>query len=240
MNKTAFINRLLAKPVSGADIEKLSFAAIDREAEMAHFQPGEWEIARRMIHATGDVELARDIRVSPDAVRAGVLALREKRPIYADSNMIRAGLSLARLRNVNADYSREYVHCHVADDDVAESARATGLPRSLFAVRKAAVELQGGIVLFGNAPVGLLELNRMIIEEGLRPALVLAMPVGFVHVLESKEEFLSLGVPHVAVIGRRGGSALAVSALHALCTLAAQLSNDTCNLPMKESDGGTT
>jgi precorrin isomerase len=174
-----------------------------------------------MIHAVGDVELARDIQVSPDAVRAGITALREGRPIYADSNMIRSGLSLARLREVNAAYSKEYVHCHVADEDVADRARATGLPRSLFAARKAAAELQGGIALFGNAPVGLLELNRMIMEDGLRPALVLAMPVGFVHVLESKEEFLTLDVPYVAVIGRRGGSALAVSALHALCTLSA-------------------
>ena len=223
MNKTAYVNKLFAEPVSGADIEKLSFAAIDREVERAYFQPDEWEIVRRMVHATGDVKLARDIRMSPGAVRAGILALRERRPIYVDSNMIRAGLSLVRLRDVNSAYSGEYVRCHVADDDVAENARATGLPRSLFAARKASVELQGGIALFGNAPVGLLELNRMIIEDGLRPALVLAMPVGFVHVLESKEEFLSLDIPHVAVVGRRGGSALAVSALHALCTLAGRL-----------------
>jgi precorrin isomerase len=219
MSKTAYINRLLAEPVSGSEIEKLSFAAIDREADKGRFKPDEWEIARRMIHAVGDVELAGDIRISDDAVRAGAQALREGRPIYADSNMIRAGISLARLREVNAAYSREYIRCHVADDDVAERARETGLPRSLFAVRKAAAELHGGIALFGNAPVGLLELNRMIIEDRLRPALVMAMPVGFVHVLESKEEFLSLGVPYVAVTGRRGGSALAVSALHALCTL---------------------
>jgi cobalt/nickel transport system ATP-binding protein/precorrin-8X/cobalt-precorrin-8 methylmutase len=62
----------------------------------------------------------------------------------------------------------------------------------------------------------------MIIEDQLLPAVVMAMPVGFVHVIESKEEFLALGIPYVAVTGRRGGSALAVSALHALCTLAAR------------------
>ena len=226
MNRTAYINRLLAEPVSGADIEKLSFDAIDREAERARFQPDEWEIVRRMIHTAGDVRLADDVQISPDAVRAGVRALRDGRPIYADSNMIRAGISMARLREVKFTYSKEYIRCHIADEDVAERARAAGLPRSLFAARRAVKELHGGIALFGNAPVGLLELNRMIIEEGLRPALVLAMPVGFVHVLESKEEFLSLGVPYVAVTGRRGGSALAVSALHALCTLAARASGD--------------
>jgi precorrin isomerase len=134
--------------------------------------------------------------------------------------MTRAGLSMARLRTVNSGYSAEHVHCHVSDADVADRAKAAGLPRSLFAVRKAWSEIQDGIAIFGNAPVGLLELNRMIIEDNLRPALVLAMPVGFVHVIESKEEFMSLGIPNVVITGRRGGSALAVSALHALCTLA--------------------
>jgi precorrin isomerase len=66
-----------------------------------------------------------------------------------------------------------------------------------------------------------MELSRMIVEEGLRPSLVIAMPVGFVHVVESKEEILSLGVPCIALAGRRGGSPLAVSVIHALCGLAA-------------------
>ncbi|MGZ3595746.1 MAG: precorrin-8X methylmutase, partial [Syntrophales bacterium] len=81
--------------------------------------------------------------------------------------------------------------------------------------------LRGGIAVFGNAPVALLELNRMILEEDIHPAFVIAMPVGFVHVTESKEEIMSLDIPHIALTGRRGGSALAVSVIHALCSLAA-------------------
>jgi precorrin-8X/cobalt-precorrin-8 methylmutase len=107
----------------------------------------------------------------------------------------------------------------VADTDVAAEASAAGLPRSLYAVRKAKAMLDGGIVLFGNAPVALLELNRMVMEEGIRPALVIAMPVGFVHVVESKEELMKLDLPWIATAGRRGGSTLAVAALHALCEL---------------------
>jgi precorrin isomerase len=62
----------------------------------------------------------------------------------------------------------------------------------------------------------------MIIEDRLRPSLVVALPVGFVHLVESKEELMSLRVPYIATAGRRGGSPLAVSVLHALCGLAAE------------------
>jgi precorrin isomerase len=102
---------------------------------------------------------------------------------------------------------------------VAQQAADQHLPRSIFAVRKACKMLHGGIALFGNAPVALMELNRMILEDGVRPALVIAMPVGFVHVIESKAELMSLDVPWIAIPGRRGGSTLAVAALHALCML---------------------
>ncbi len=89
-------------------------------------------------------------------------------------------------------------------------------------MRKAREFLDGGIAVFGNAPVALLELNRLIMEEGISPALVIAMPVGFVHVTESKEELMSLRAPYIAIAGRRGGSPLAVATLHALCSLAVE------------------
>jgi precorrin isomerase len=127
---------------------------------------------------------------------------------------------MERLRAVCARYSPENIFCHIADPDVAKDARESELPRSLFAVRKAKRILHGGIAVFGNAPVALLELNRMIIEEDIHPAFVIAMPVGFVHVTESKEEIMSLGIPYIALTGRRGGSAIAVSVIHALCSLA--------------------
>jgi hypothetical protein len=99
-------------------------------------------------------------------------------------------------------------------------ARQSRLPRSLFAIRKAKSILDGGLAVFGNSPIALLELNRLILEEQIRPALVIAMPVGFVHVVESKEELMSLDVPYIALSGRRGGSPLAVSVVHALCSIA--------------------
>jgi len=216
------IHTLLSNPLSGPDIEARSFAIIDAEAGNHGRPAGEWEIVRRMIHTTGDLSLASWVRFTPDAIAAGIAALRAGAPIVADSNMIRSGLSITRLRAISPRYDREHIHCYVADADVAEEAARTGVPRSLFALRKARALLEGGIAVFGNAPVALLELNRLIVEEGLHPALVIGMPVGFVHVEESKDELMRLPVPSIVVAGRRGGSPLAVSALHALCTLAGQ------------------
>lgn len=216
------IHSLLEKPLSGEQIEERSFACIDQEATGHHFQPDQWQVVRRLIHTTADFALMGLIRFSDDAIAAGTAALRNGRPIFVDSNMIRSGISRARLRSVCPAYGPESISCHVADTDVAEEARQSGLPRSLFAMRKARAMADGGILLFGNAPVALLELNRMIIEEGIRPALVVAMPVGFVHVVESKDELMALGVPFIALTGRRGGSPLAVATLHALCSVAQQ------------------
>lgn len=221
--KTPLLRKFLQNPMTGPEIEERSFRIIDEESPgRCGFSRDQWEVVRRLIHTTGDETLAPLVRFSGDAIEAGIGALKRGAAIYADSNMIRSGLSVARLQEVFSGYGRESVSCHVADADVAEGAVREGVPRSLLAIRKAKESLEGGIVVFGNAPVALLELNRMILEEGIRPALVIAMPVGFVHVVESKEELMELGVPFIAVEGRRGGSPLAVAALHAVCSLAAR------------------
>jgi precorrin isomerase len=216
-----FIRRFYAFPLDGEEIEARSMEIIDQEAPSHPFDPDEWQVVRRMIHTTGDFGLIEAVRFSPEAVTRGIEALREGRPLYVDSRMIRAGLSLKRLQSVHAGYRTSHIVCHVDDDEVFEKARQKKLPRSLFAVQKAKSILDRGLVVFGNAPIGLLELNRLILEEKIRPALVIAMPVGFVHVLESKEELMSLDVPYIALSGRRGGSPLAVAVVHALCKIAA-------------------
>ena len=214
------INEILKTGISPGRIEEMSLEQIEKEAPRHNFSVDEWVVVKRILHTTADFGLIGDIVFSPDFIAAAVSALKDARPVFTDSNMIRSGISLARLKKANEKYCLEKIHCHVADEDVSRQAADAGLPRSLFAARKAANTLHGGIALFGNAPVALLELNRMIIEENIQPAFVVAMPVGFVHVVESKEELMSLNVPYVAIRGRRGGSPLAVAALHALCGLA--------------------
>lgn len=218
--RRARVHELYTNPMSGAMIEARSFEIIDALAEGTGVSAEAWPVMRRMIHTVGDVSLLPHIRISPDAIAAGVAALRAASPFYLDANMIRAGISQARLQRVNAGYGPDHLKCHIADPDVAYLAEKQGLPRSLFAVRKAEKILSGGIAVFGNAPVGLLELNRMILEEGIRPALVIGLPVGFVHVVESKSELMTLGAPYIVIEGQRGGSPLAVSVVHALCELA--------------------
>ena len=228
MTKQARIHELLADAPVGADIERNSFEIIDRESTGHGFNPDQWEVVRRIIHTTGDVSIHKEVRISDHAVDAGVAALTAGKPIYTDTNMIKSGLSMPRLRSASGAYGPDEIHCHVADADVAEEAAALSLPRSVAAVRKAKpLFLDGGIAVFGNAPTGLLELSRMIIEEGVMPALVIGVPVGFVNVVESKMELLALDVPHIVLEGRRGGSPIAVAIIHALCTVAAGRKKET-------------
>jgi precorrin-8X/cobalt-precorrin-8 methylmutase len=222
IDRRPLIRAFLDAPLSGPEIEARSMEIIDREFPGHRFPAREWQIVRRMIHTTGDFGISEAVRFSPDAVSAGIAALHGCRPLIVDSNMIRSGLSLPRLRGACEFYRKESVICHIADEDIARAARRTGLPRSLHAIEKAKPFLAGAIAVFGNAPVALMELSRIIVEEGVRPALVVAMPVGFVHVVESKEELMALGVPYIALAGRRGGSPIAVSVIHALCGLAVQ------------------
>jgi len=217
--KKPFINSIYKSPMTGADIEAKSFEIIDKETPRNKYSPEEWNIVRRIIHSTSDFCFIDETRFSPTAIDAGVEALSKGCPIYTDSNMIRSGLSMPRLQRVNSSYNEDKIVCYVKDDGVASEAKEAKLPRAVFAVRKAKEMLNNGIAVFGNSPVGLMELTRLVIEEKIKPALIIGMPVGFVHVIESKAELMSLDIPYIVIAGRRGGSSLAISTVHALCCI---------------------
>lgn len=199
-----------------AAIERESFRRIEAECDASAFPPEEWRVARRLVHTTGDPSVAQGLVFRHDPIRAGLAALQRGAPVFCDSNMIRAGLSVDRLRAAHGGYSRESLICHIADADVAARARAEGRTRALCAVEKARPLLEGSVILVGNAPLALARVARYCLEEGLRPALVVGMPVGFVNVTESKALLALCPVPQIVLEGRRGGSALAVAALHAV------------------------
>jgi precorrin-8X/cobalt-precorrin-8 methylmutase len=203
----------------GRSIEDGSFAIVDREAGAHDFGPDEWQVVRRVIHATADFEFKTLMRLSPDAVRAGVAALRGGCPILVDVRMIAAGLNQARLDAYDCA-----IHAHISDDDVIAAARAHDTTRAIEAIRKAhrLGVLDGAIVAIGNAPTALLEVVRLVLEEGARPALVIGVPVGFVSAAESKEAVLALPTPSIVARGRKGGSPIAVAIIHALLLLSTE------------------
>lgn len=203
----------------GAAIEAESFRRIEAEVppeQRARFSPSEWHIARRLVHTTADFEILPHLRFHGDPVGSGRAALRRGALIYSDSNMIKAGLSVPKLKRFHPGYTRDSILCEVASPDVAELAKRENITRALAAVKLHEQELDGSIFLCGNAPLALAGMIRMIVEGGPRPALIVGMPVGFVNVLESKELLKLVDVPYITLEGRRGGSPLAVAALHAV------------------------
>jgi precorrin-8X/cobalt-precorrin-8 methylmutase len=204
----------------GRSIEDGSFAVIDREVGAHGLPPAAWSVIRRVIHATADFELLQLVQLHPDAIAAGIAALRRGCPIVVDVKMIAAGLSEDRL----AAYGCA-VHGFISDADVIAAARAGNSTRAIEAMRKAhrTGVLDGAIVAIGNAPTALLEVIRLVGETGARPALVIGVPVGFVSAAESKQAAEDLPVPYIVVRGRKGGSPIAVAILHALLALSAEV-----------------
>ncbi len=203
--------------LNAAEIEAESFRIIEQECTLHESMPLEqWRVARRLIHTTADMSIVQHLRFQHDAIASAKEALLRKAPIFCDSNMIKAGLSLARLQVVNPTYTKDDLYCHIADPDVCAEAKRLGTTRALCSAEKARPILHGAIVLIGNAPLALARITRYILEENIRPALVIGMPVGFVNVIESKELLSTCPVPHILLEGRRGGSALAVTTLHAI------------------------
>lgn len=202
---------------AGQQIEHNSFAIVDAEAKSHAYSPEQWQIVRRIIHATADFEFNGLTRFHPDAITAGLQAIERGAPIVADVEMICVGLSKPRLA-----YFGIKTHQFISDEDVIARAKAENSTRAAQAMRKAHELglLDGGIVAIGNAPTALLEVLRLIREQQARPALIVGMPVGFVSAAESKELLGQLtDIPWIIASGRKGGSTLVVATLHAMLAL---------------------
>lgn len=203
---------------AGRTIEHASFAIIDREAGPHGYSVDQWPLVRRLIHASADFDFNGLTRFHPAAVQAGIAALRAGRPIVADVEMIRVGVSRPRLAHFGGD-----IHQFINDEDVIRQARAEDSTRAVQAMRKARRLglIDGGIVGIGNAPTALLEVLRQINDEEARPSLIIGMPVGFVSAADSKADLARIqDIPWILTQGRKGGSTLVVAAIHALLALA--------------------
>ncbi|WP_299794703.1 precorrin-8X methylmutase [uncultured Shewanella sp.] len=208
----------------GRDIEASSFSIIDAEIADNYgdlkFTPQQWSVVRRAIHTSGDFEFAKLFHFSENAIDSAFEAIRKCCPIVADVSMITSGLSQRRM-----DKFGNSAHCFIGEESVIARAIETGGTRAVEAMREARDLglLDGGIVGVGNAPTALFELLRMVDSGEARPALIIGIPVGFVKAVESKDALIKQDkVPFIASKGRKGGSPLVVSTLHALMVEAAR------------------
>ncbi len=203
-----------AYETDGAAIYRQSFAMIRAEADLARFSADDEPVAVRMIHACGLVELAAQLRFAPGFGAAARAALRAGAPILCDARMVSQGITRARLPAANE------VLCTLHDPGVAALAQSLGTTRSAAALERWRPHLQGAVVVIGNAPTALFHLLEMLQDPACpRPAAIVGCPVGFVGAAESKAAlWAEPPVPCCIVVGRLGGSAIAVAAVNALAS----------------------
>ncbi len=194
-----------------AAIYRQSFEVIANEADLSSLPAPARDMAVRLIHACGMVDLARDLRISDTCMAAGRAALAGGAPILCDAEMVARGIISRGLPE----------GCEVIvtlnDRSVPGLARELGTTRSAAAVDRWRDRIDGAVVAIGNAPTALFRLLEHLAEGWPRPSCILGFPVGFVGAVESKAALAARApVPYATVLGRRGGSAMAAAAVNAL------------------------
>ena len=198
------------------DIERTSMAIIDEElmARGIELPAACAAVVKRVIHATADFDYAENLTFTERVVEQALAALRVGMPIVSDTNMARSGISASTCEKLGIERL-----CFMANPAIAEDARRDGTTRAVAAMHYATQTYPGAIYAIGNAPTALFALADAM-EAGVRPALVVGVPVGFVNVVEAKERVLAVcracKVPAIVALGRKGGSTVAAAICNAL------------------------
>ena len=195
------------------EIEKRSFEIITEELgeKVNNFTYEELQIVKRVIHTTADFEYADLIEFKNKPIEMGREAIRNGTKIYCDTSMIANGLSKISLKLYDCE-----AYSLVADKEVSLLAKERGVTRSIIGMEKALEDKETGIFIIGNAPTALYKLLEYVKETGIKPKLVIAVPVGFVGAAESKEALNNFEFPYIRINGRKGGSSVAVAILHGI------------------------
>jgi len=196
-----------------AEIERRSFEQIRRLTDLSGLDDVQQQVAMRMVHTSGEPELAGAIRFTGQATRSGLDALHTGATVLCDTEMVVHGIARRFLDGP--------IRCFLNAPSVAERARRRNVTRSMAALDLWLPHLDGAIVVIGNAPTALFRLLEMLGDDASRPALIIGMPVGFIGAEESKQALWEAceadpRLQAITLTGRRGGSALAASALNAL------------------------
>ncbi|WMJ84957.1 precorrin-8X methylmutase [Oscillospiraceae bacterium LTW-04] len=194
-----------------AEIERRSFEIITQELGETDFSSVELLVLKRVIHTTADFEYTKTLYFSQNAAEQAITLLMRGAHILTDTNMAKAGVNKTALAKLGGD-----VHCFMADEQVAQQAKERGITRAAVSMEKTGELPRPLIVAVGNAPTALLRLHEMIAEGVSAPDLIIAAPVGFVNVIESKQVIEAGDIPCIVARGRRGGSTVAAAVCNAL------------------------
>lgn len=173
------------------------------------FSEHERRVAERVVFANADPSLLDLLVFTHNPVEKGIECIKEGKTIVTDIEMVKAGISKGY---------REKVKCFVNDPRTKEMAKKENLTRTAAGIRLAKELIQDTIVVVGNSPSACMELFALL-EKGIKPALIVATPVGFVNAAEAKEKILSSGMPCVVVKGARGGTPSAVAIVNEIIEL---------------------
>jgi precorrin-8X/cobalt-precorrin-8 methylmutase len=196
----------------GAEIYRQSFATIRAEADLSRLPADVAQVAVRMIHACGQVDLVDDVAFSPAVVERAREALDAGAPVLCDAQMVASGVTRKRLPKDND------VVCLLNDPRTPALAAQLGTTRTAAALELWGDRLGGAVVAIGNAPTALFHLLEMVAAGAPRPAAVLGIPVGFIGAAESKDALAASDLEFLVVRGRRGGSAITAAAVNAIAS----------------------
>ncbi|MCE8617852.1 precorrin-3B C(17)-methyltransferase [Bacteroides fragilis] len=198
----------------GQDIMIRSFRTIDGELKNKNIPIDHKWALLHAIHTTADFDMEKLLYTDPGAVASLYHAIGEGKlkTIVTDVTMAASGIRKGALQRLGIE-----VKCYLNDERVAEMATSKGITRTQAGIRLAVEEHPDALFVFGNAPTALMELCDLIRKERAQPSGIVAAPVGFVHVQESKHMTKPfVHIPKLIVEGRKGGSNLAATLVNAI------------------------
>lgn len=220
LQKTMADFAALSEKLLPGEIEKRSFEILSGECDLSSIPENRLPIVKRVIHATADFEFAKTLDFHPDAVEAGIRAIKEGKNILTDIEMVRSGINKQRLARWGGT-----AICAVGDEDVARASKETHRTRSEIAIERN-IGRNVGIIAIGNAPTALLRVIELLNESCSAPAgpcdtpLVIGVPVGFVKAFESKAMLARQKFPFITNLSRKGGTPVAAAIVNALLIMA--------------------